>query len=136
MKRVLVFGSFDPLHEGHKYLFREAKKLGDELLVIVSRDNDIQTQKKRDSFQSEQERLAAVASDPSVDKALLGDEDPRSYALLTSLSFDVLAVGYDQRPDDATIQSILRQVGKPDVTVVRLQPFKPDQYKSSFFRPN
>lgn len=38
MKKVLTYGTFDLLHPGHIYLLKEAKKLGDELIVGVSTD--------------------------------------------------------------------------------------------------
>ena len=41
MRRVMVFGSFDPLHDGHRSLFRQARKHGDELVVVVARDVNI-----------------------------------------------------------------------------------------------
>ena len=36
---VAVSGGFDPVHVGHIRLFKEAKKLGDELVVILNNDN-------------------------------------------------------------------------------------------------
>ncbi len=36
---VAVSGGFDPIHIGHVRLFQEAKKLGDELVVILNNDN-------------------------------------------------------------------------------------------------
>lgn len=36
---VAVSGGFDPLHIGHLRLFKEAKKLGDKLIVILNNDN-------------------------------------------------------------------------------------------------
>ena len=38
MKIVLVTGGFDPLHSGHLNYFKEAKKLGDKLIVGVNSD--------------------------------------------------------------------------------------------------
>ena len=36
---VMVSGGFDPLHIGHVRMFKEAKKLGDELIVVVNCDD-------------------------------------------------------------------------------------------------
>ncbi|MEM2815924.1 MAG: adenylyltransferase/cytidyltransferase family protein, partial [Candidatus Bathyarchaeia archaeon] len=38
MRVVLTGGFFDPPHRGHISLFREAKALGDRLVVLVHRD--------------------------------------------------------------------------------------------------
>ena len=35
---VLVTGGFDPLHSGHIAYFKEAKKLGDRLVVGLNSD--------------------------------------------------------------------------------------------------
>ncbi|MCE9642913.1 MAG: adenylyltransferase/cytidyltransferase family protein [Candidatus Andersenbacteria bacterium] len=134
MKKIVVFGTFDPLHPGHEFLFREAKKMGDYLIVVVSRDATISIEKQRSHHISEQERLQAVQENPDVDEAVLGDEDPRSYALLKNLDFDILALGYDQKPSDEDVWAILGTIGKPNVKVVRLPAHKPEQYKSSLIR--
>ena len=41
MKKVLVFGTFDGLHEGHKDFLRQAKQYGDHLTVVVGRDSTV-----------------------------------------------------------------------------------------------
>lgn len=133
-KRIVLFGSFDPLHEGHKDLFRQAKELGDYLIVVVDRDSTIERLKKRAPHMPQQKRLAAVQADPSVDEALSGDEDPPSYNLLTTLDYSILALGYDQTPSNEESEALLRRIGKQGVHVVRLAPFKPEQYKSTYLR--
>lgn len=131
---VLVFGTFDPLHEGHVQFLRQARALGDVLTVVVTRDSVIRTLKGREPFHSEQERVARLSALDSVDVVLLGDVDPLQYQLFEHLDFDVLALGYDQEPSDAVVRRKLAALGKSSVSVVRLQAFKPDHYKSSFFR--
>ena len=37
----MLFGTFDGLHEGHFDLFRQAKKYGDYLVVVVARDVNV-----------------------------------------------------------------------------------------------
>ena len=129
--RVVFFGTFDPIHDGHRHAFAEAKLHGDYLVVVVARDATIAAQKQREPRVVEQQLLAEVISDPSVDEAVLGDADATSYATLEGLAFDVLAVGYDQKPSDAEIGALLAQHGHGDAKVVRLAPYKPAVYKSS-----
>ncbi|MFH1354005.1 MAG: adenylyltransferase/cytidyltransferase family protein [bacterium] len=137
MKTVLVFGVFDPLHEGHRCFFRQAKKLGDYLLVVVARDSSIKMNKGRDSFEKEEERLKKVMAADWVDEARLGNEWPVDdpYRLLGELEFDVLALGYDQKPDKATARQELDRRGKQRVKIVRTRALRPEKYKSSYFRP-
>ena len=40
-KKVLAFGTFDILHNGHSFALKTAKKLGDHLTVILARDATI-----------------------------------------------------------------------------------------------
>lgn len=131
---VLLFGSFDPLHGGHIWLFEQAKKKGNHLTVVVARDNTIRSSKGRDPYQPEQGRLRAVNNMPMVDETLLGDEDPTAYVLLKERDFDVLVLGYDQKPSNQEIRVMLDTFGKHHVQIVRLPALKPAQYKSSLLR--
>ena len=67
---VAVSGGFDPLHVGHLALIREAKKLGDRLLVIVNNDAWLKRKKGR-AFIPEWERVALVSAVRWVDAAVL-----------------------------------------------------------------
>ncbi|MEK7499452.1 MAG: adenylyltransferase/cytidyltransferase family protein [Patescibacteria group bacterium] len=136
MKRVLFFGTFDPLHLGHRKAIEYAKQLGDHLTVIVARDSTIVSVKKRAPFMDEHGRLAAASADTNVDEALLGDSDLSSYALLESISFDILALGYDQMPSDEKVEELLQKRGIAYTSIVRLQSFAPQSFKSSLFRPS
>jgi FAD synthetase len=134
MKRVIAFGAFDPLHAGHKDFLQQAKALGEWLLVIVARDSAILTLKGYEPFQAEAERLSAVAELESVDEARLGSPTAHHYELLRDENFDVVVLGYDQRPSEDEIRHILRDFGKDQVAVVRLKPFHPEKYKSTLIR--
>jgi FAD synthetase len=40
-KKVMTFGTFDLFHPGHVYYLSEAESLGDELIVIIARDERV-----------------------------------------------------------------------------------------------
>lgn len=72
---VLVTGGFDPLHSGHIAYFKEAKKLGDKLVVGVNTDAWL-TRKKGRPFMSGGERTTIIQNLSMVDHCLLfGDDD-------------------------------------------------------------
>lgn len=131
MKRVLVFGAFDPLHEGHKDMLRQARALGDYVLVVVARDANVRRLKNREPRVAEDVRWEAVAAAQLADEVMLGMEAQDRYQLLADLEFDILAMGYDQAPDDTVVAEELKKHGKSQVPVIRLKPFKPEVYKSS-----
>jgi len=56
MKRVITYGTFDLLHYGHINLLRRAKGLGDYLIVALSNDDFNETQKKKKTYFSYEER--------------------------------------------------------------------------------
>jgi len=134
MKKVLAFGSFDPLHKGHESFLKQAKALGDYLTVVVAHDSALREHKRRDSWQSAQERLAAVAEVPWADKVIIGNKRAHKYELLKELDFDVIALGYDQNPSDEKVREELDRQGKYQVEIVRLKPYNPEVYKSSKIR--
>ena len=74
-KIVLVTGGFDPLHSGHLAYFREARKLGDKLMVGINSDSWLE-RKKGKNFLPISERFEIVSSLKFVDNCILfNDED-------------------------------------------------------------
>ena len=67
MKVVLVTGGFDPLHSGHIEYFKEAKKLGDKLVVAVNSDAWL-TRKKGRPFMPFEERIKIIEALDIVDQ--------------------------------------------------------------------
>ncbi len=77
MKVVLVTGGFDPLHSGHIEYFKEAKKLGDKLIVGVNSDAWL-TRKKGRPFMPFEERIALIQEMEIVDKVIGFDDEDNS----------------------------------------------------------
>jgi len=69
-KIVITSGFFNPLHSGHINLFRESKKLGDCLVVIVNNDEQVKI-KGSEPFMTEKERIEIIKSLKYVDDVLL-----------------------------------------------------------------
>jgi len=72
---VLVTGGFDPLHSGHLKYFREAKKLGDMLIVGVNSDFWL-TKKKGRPFMPVWERYEIINNLKMVDMTVVVADDP------------------------------------------------------------
>ncbi|MCW3134649.1 MAG: FAD synthase [Methanophagales archaeon] len=109
MVRVLATGTFEILHPGHLLYLEEAKKLGDELFVIVARDVNVKT-RKRMPILPEEQRLRMVSALKVVDKAMLGSEK-NMYEPLYSIKPDIIAIGYDQDFNEVALEQELRKRG-------------------------
>ena len=110
MRVVAVSGGFDPVHIGHLNLFREAKALGDKLVVIVNNDHWLMS-KKGYVFMNEKERAEIVKAVRYVDEVLVTGhpEDPSDMSVcadLERLQPDIFANGGDRKPDGDPIPEV------------------------------
>ena len=132
MKKVLVFGSYDILHPGHIHFFKQARKLGDYLIVVVARDENIERVKGLTPVNEEAERLREVQELRIVDKAILGNKaDP--YQIIEEVKPDIICLGYDQESFVPNLDAEMKKRGVK-AEVVRLEPYRAEQYKSSKLR--
>lgn len=122
MTVVLAFGTFDPLHDGHRSFLAQAASLGDRLIIVASRDSYIRLVKKREPVVPGEARRQALEQVAGVSAVVWGDEWPNDdrYRLLRGLQFDVLALGFDQPPGDRQVQEALAKAGRSGARVVRL----------------
>jgi FAD synthetase len=118
MVRVMATGIFDILHAGHLYFLTEAKKLGDELVVVVATDATAR-RLKHEPIMGEKMRLEMISALKVVDRAVLGHPDDR-YKVVAELKPDIIAIGYDQVHDIAQIEKECRERGL-NCRVVRLE---------------
>ncbi len=123
MVRVVATGVFDILHPGHLHYLEAAKRLGDELIVIVATDKTVH-KRKHNPVISEDMRVIMVQGLKPVDKAVLGHEkDP--FEIIIELKPDIIAIGYDQAHNEENIEAGLKEKGL-EVKVVRLKHFDAD----------
>lgn len=111
--RTVVFtnGVFDILHAGHVEFLRQAKALGEVLVVGVNSDSSARRLKgAMRPINSERDRLALVAALEPVDFALLFDEDTPA-ALIRALQPAVHVKGGDYADEDLPESEAVREVG-------------------------
>jgi len=120
MVRVMASGVFDILHPGHVLFLQEAKKLGDELIVVVARDSTARRFKHKPIMPENVRRFLVEALKP-VDKAILGHEDD-IYKTVEDIKPDIIVLGYDQRFSEEEIEEECRKRGL-NVKVIRLKKY-------------
>lgn len=99
-KIVFTNGCFDILHYGHVCLLKQAKALGDILVVGLNSDESISRLKgKGRPFFTLEARLAVLKSIKYVDYVIIFDEDT-PISLIKKIEPDVLVKGGDYEIDD------------------------------------
>ncbi|MFQ5908314.1 MAG: adenylyltransferase/cytidyltransferase family protein [Thermoplasmata archaeon] len=123
MVRVMATGVFDILHVGHLHYLKQAKELGDELVVIIARDTRVRRM-KHEPVTPEALRLELVDALKPVDRAVLGHEGD-IYQTVDEVRPDIIALGWDQEFDDEDVEAEVRRRGVP-AKVVRLAKMEGD----------
>jgi FAD synthetase len=129
--KVMLFGTFDIIHAGHRNMFQQAKTYGNFLIVSIAREQNIVKIKGTAPRNSEQTRLAQMQKEPLVNKCFLGEViDP--FAVIKREKPDIIALGYDQQHTLAKqLPQKLKAMGLPHIKIVRLASYHPETYKSS-----
>lgn len=130
MKTVLLFGTFDGLHEGHKHLLSEAKKLGDRLVVVLALDAVVRRLKGRDPMHPYNERFARLSSSQLASAIIPSDKTESTYYVIHSIKPDVVVFGYDQQELREDFAQYLKKT-EQNIPTVTLAAFEPERYKSS-----
>lgn len=113
---VVVSGGFDPIHIGHIRMFQEAKKLGDELVVILNNDNWLK-KKKSHIFMHQKERKEILESIFGVDRVVLSSHprSPKDMSVsreILKIKPDIFANGGDRKNEnDIPEAEACRKVG-------------------------
>ncbi len=133
-KRVLVFGVFDFLHPGHISFLKQARKRGNELIIIAARDSAVRALKKRKPYHSERRRISALRRLPFVSRALLGDTTQGTYTVLKKWKPDVICAGYDQNALRKDLVSKMAKGIIPYIPIIKMHPHAPHKFRSSLLR--
>lgn len=131
-KQVMIFGTFDGLHPGHLNFFEQAAKFG-QLFVLVSRDVNVGRIKNRGPQFSERSRLATVAHNSKVFRAMLGDKKD-FLKPIEKIQPDFICLGFDQKTFALTELKTNLEKRNLSPQIIRLKSFQPQKFKSSLLR--
>lgn len=95
MKKVITYGTYDLLHQGHINLLRRAKELGDYLIVGVTNDNFDRERGKLNVCNNVLERVEAVKATGLADQIVIEDYFGQKIDDIQKYDVDVFAIGSD-----------------------------------------
>jgi rfaE bifunctional protein nucleotidyltransferase chain/domain len=107
-KIVFTNGCFDIIHIGHIRYLREARSLGDILVVGLNSDGSVSRLKPDRPINTEDQRAEVLAALEMVDYVTLFDEDT-PYALIRLIQPDLLVKGGDWKKEDIVGSDIARE---------------------------
>ncbi len=95
MKRVITYGTYDLLHQGHINLLRRAKALGDYLIVGVTNDSFDRERGKLNVRNNVLERVEAVKATGFADQVIIEDYVGQKIDDIQKYDVDIFAIGSD-----------------------------------------
>ncbi|MFO7792162.1 MAG: adenylyltransferase/cytidyltransferase family protein [Candidatus Saliniplasma sp.] len=122
-KTVMAAGTFDLIHLGHLHYLKAAKRLGDELVVVVACDETVR-EKKHEPLMNEETRAELIGALKPVDEVVIGVEGDR-FDTVEKVDPDIIALGYDQWHEEDRINEELDKRGLK-AEVVRLEHYNHD----------
>lgn len=94
MKKIITYGTFDLLHQGHIRLLKRAKELGDYLIVAISTD-EFNRGKHKDAFHSYEIRKEILEAIKYVDKVIPEESWEQKKDDVIKYNIDTFVMGDD-----------------------------------------
>ena len=95
MKKVITYGTYDLLHQGHINLLRRAKELGDYLIVGVTNDSFDRDRGKLNVRNNVLERVEAVKATGYANQVIIEDYFGQKIDDIQKYDIDIFAIGSD-----------------------------------------
>ncbi|HEY9584100.1 MAG TPA: adenylyltransferase/cytidyltransferase family protein [Candidatus Paceibacterota bacterium] len=132
-KKVLVFGTFDGIHDGHRFFLREAKKHGDELVVVVAKDGTVKKLKGSLPKIPLPNRIKTLEDESLADRVISGDENIGSWKIVKREAPNVICLGYDQKELAVKLMKDLPDIG-PNIEIAIIGDYKGDELHNSIIK--
>ena len=95
MIKVITYGTYDLLHQGHINLLRRAKEMGDYLIVGVTSDSFDRGRGKLNVRNNVLERVEAVKATGYADEVIIEDYVGQKIDDIQKYNVDIFAIGSD-----------------------------------------
>lgn len=95
MVKVITYGTFDLLHEGHYRLLQRAKQLGDYLIVGVTSEEYDQARGKLNVMDSLMTRIENVKKTGFADEIIVEESQGQKFRDIKKYNIDIFTVGSD-----------------------------------------
>lgn len=95
MKKVITYGTYDLLHQGHINLLKRAKALGDYLIVGVTADSFDRDRGKLNVRNNVLERVEAVKATGLADEVIIEEYVGQKIDDIQKYNIDIFAIGGD-----------------------------------------
>ncbi|UJG40206.1 MAG: FAD synthase [Candidatus Heimdallarchaeum aukensis] len=130
---VMTGGVFDLIHIGHIFTLKQAKLLGDVLVVVITTDNNVRKLKKREPTNSQKDRAQVIAHIKDVDVAVIGNEED-FILTVKQIMPDIIALGYDQKFNEEDLKNRLKENRLEHIKIIRLNQYVPGKSTSKIMQ--
>jgi len=133
MRKVMIFGTFDGIHRGHREFLKEAKNQGDYLIAVIAQDHVVEHLKGHLPEMNLEERFRHLSDEDEVDQVVIGDAEIETWRAIQEYRPEIIALGYDQTQ---LAEALLSHIGEfdwhPEIKIMRSH--EPNVYHSSILK--
>ena len=132
-KKVMVFGVFDGLHDGHRFFLENTSALGNALTIVVAQDETAKKLKGCTPQFPLSERIERLKKEYSHANVIAGDQEEAKWNVIETHKPDIIALGYDQNALEKSLEAY-RKASPYPFEITKIAAFKPDKMHSRFLK--